>query len=59
MTDVRMIQGGNGASFTLEALFELRILTKMSRQDLDGDRAIEARVLRPIYLPIPPVPKGD
>src|ERR1700730_13524606 len=39
MTDVSMVQGGNGARFTLEVPFELGIVRKMSRQDLDRDGA--------------------
>jgi len=44
VTNVGMIQGGNGARFALEALFEFRIVGEMSRQDLDGHRAVEARI---------------
>jgi hypothetical protein len=32
------------------ALFELRILRKMTRQDLDRDRAIESRIARTIHF---------
>ncbi len=50
---MRMVQRGNGARFTLEALFELRILTKMSGQNLNRDRAIQARVPSAIHFTHP------
>src|SRR3984893_11975593 len=53
MTDVSMVQGGNGAPFTLEVPFELGIVRKMSRQDLARDGAIEARVPGTIDLAHP------
>ncbi len=50
MTDVRMIQRGNGTSFAFETLLEFRIGGKMSGENLDGDCAIKARVFRPVHL---------
>ena len=47
---MRMIELGNRASLAIEALTELRIRRKHSRQDLDGDGAIEPRVARLIHL---------
>ena len=46
--DVRMIERRDRARFALEAVAELRIGRELRRQNFDRDRAIEARVARPI-----------
>ncbi len=43
--DVWMIQTGDGAGFSLESLFELRVIGKMRGKDFNGDRTIESSVL--------------
>ena len=50
MADVRMIQRGNSASFTLEALLEFGIGGEMGGENFDGNGAIEARVFRAVDL---------
>ena len=51
--DVRMIQAGNGASFALEPLSQFRTISKMRRQNLDGDNAVEAGILGAVNLTHP------
>ena len=46
--DVRMIQRRDRTRFTVEAVAQLRIGRELRRQNFDRDRAIEARVARPI-----------
>jgi hypothetical protein len=48
--DVRMVQGGDRAGFSLEARLEIAIGRDMFRQDLDGDDAIEPHILRAVDL---------
>jgi hypothetical protein len=43
-TDVGMVQGRDGASLALEARPRIGIASDLTRQDLDRDRPIEARV---------------
>ena len=49
-TDVRVIQRGDGARFTVEALPELRIGCELRGENLDGDDAVEPRIAGPIDL---------
>ena len=42
--DVRMVQAGDGLGFPLEPLAEIGVGGHMRREDLDGDRAIQAGV---------------
>ena len=58
MADLRMIQRGNGTSFALETLLEFGIGGKMSRENLDGNGAIETRVFRAIDLAHAPCAEG-
>jgi hypothetical protein len=39
-----MVEGRNGACFAVEALFSLRVVRKMRRQNFHGDGAIESSV---------------
>jgi hypothetical protein len=55
--DVRMRELRNGLCLPLKALGDLRRGREMLRQDLHGDRAVEACVLRPVHLSHPPRPK--
>src|SRR5262249_19624819 len=48
--DVRMVQGGDGARFALEALTRLPVDGKVWRQHLDRDLAAKARVLGAVDL---------
>ena len=48
--DVGMIQRRNRPRFAVKALFCLRVVREMRRENLDRDRAVEARVTRPIHL---------
>jgi len=48
--DVRMIQRGDGACFTLESLSPSRIARKFLRKNLDGDNPIEACIPRLVHL---------
>jgi hypothetical protein len=47
--DVRMIQRGNRAALTVEAHTCLRIVTQVAQDQLEGHRAVQPRVLRPIH----------
>ena len=51
--DVRMVQTGDRARFTLEALSHGDVVGEMGRQHFDGDRPIEPRVLGAINLAHP------
>ena len=48
--DVGMVERGDGARLALEACPQVRIVSDVARQDLDRDRAIEARVARLVDL---------
>ena len=48
--DVRMIQTGDGFCFTLEPLFHFRAISKMRRQNFDGDNAVKASIAGAVYL---------
>ena len=56
--DVRMADRGDGAGFALES-FARVVLGDACRQNLDGDRAIGARVARLATSPTPPTPRRD
>jgi len=43
-TDVRVVQSGDSLRFALEARATVRVGADFGRQDLDGDRAVEARI---------------
>src|SRR5580692_2470018 len=43
--DVRMVEGGRGLRFTLEAGQSLRIFSNIIRQELQGDKAVQLYVL--------------
>jgi hypothetical protein len=45
-----MVERRNGAGLAIETLPGVWIVRKMTRQDFDRDRAIEASVLRAVYL---------
>jgi len=42
--DVRVIQASNGFCFTLKALAQFSLISKMSRKNLDGNNSIEAAI---------------
>ena len=44
-TDVGMVQSGGGPGFALEARQRLRVSGDFVRQELQGDKAVQARVL--------------
>ena len=48
--DVRMVERGDGARLALEAGARIGIASDLGRQDLDRDRAIEARVAGSVDL---------
>ena len=48
--DVGVVEGGDGAGLALEARAAVRVGAQLGGQDLDGDRAIEARVPRLVHL---------
>src|SRR5262245_30408696 len=48
--DVCVVECSNGPSFALESSPPIRVAGKLCGEDLDGDRAIEPRVERPIDL---------
>ena len=49
--DPRMIQRGDRPRLALEALLQIGIGGKVLRQDLDGNRAIEASIASPVHFP--------
>jgi hypothetical protein len=49
--DVRMVQGRNGPRLMLKPRAELRVTRQVIREDLDGDRAVEARIPGSINFP--------
>ena len=49
-TDVGVVEGGDGAGLTLEALPQRRAPGEVGGKDLDGDGPVEARVPRAIDL---------
>ncbi len=51
--DIRMLQRGDGFGFPLHALFQFRVRRKMRGQNLDGNRALQPRVLGAIHLAHP------
>ena len=60
LTDVRMVQCGNGARLVLEATDAIRVSGKLLRQDLDSDITTKACVVRAIDLTHPASAKeGD
>jgi len=50
MTNVRMIQRGNGLGLALHALFQFRRRRKMGSKNFDRHGAIQPRIARPIDL---------
>ena len=56
--DVGVIELGDCAGFTIEALAELRIDSERPRQDLDRDEAIQPRVARLVDLAHPARAEG-
>src|ERR1051326_2948937 len=48
--DVRMLKGRDSFGFAIEALLQIRIIRKMGRQYLDGNRAVESGIASPINL---------
>ena len=44
--NVRVVEGGRGPRFALETLQRLRVPGDLRRQELEGDKAAQARVLR-------------
>jgi len=48
--DVGVVQGRNGASLALEAGTQIGIASDLTRQDLDGNRSIEACVAGSVNL---------
>ena len=48
--DVRVVETGDDARFTLEAFPRVRCLSERRREDLDSDGAIQPRVTRLIHL---------
>ena len=53
LTDVRMVERGDGPRFALEPLAPIRVGRVRLRQHLDRHHAIEARVAGPVHLPHP------
>ncbi len=47
---VRMIQAGNNFGFALETLTARSMIGEMRWKNLDGDRAVESRIPRPVDL---------
>ena len=56
--DVGMIQGRDGASLALEAGTQIGIASNLTRQDLDGNRSIEACVAGSVNLAHAAGPEG-
>jgi hypothetical protein len=56
--DVRVRQRGDGLRFALEPGAAFRVGTDVSRQDLDGDAAVEAGVAGPVHLAHAACPDG-
>ena len=56
--DVGMVQAGHGPRFALEALAQVGVGREMLGQDLEGDGAVEPRVLRAVDLAHPARPEG-
>ena len=54
--DVRVRQRRDGAGLALETLAGGRVAGQVRRQDLEGDGAVQARISRPVDLPLPPAP---
>ena len=52
--DVRVGEGGDGAGLALEARAALGVVAQFSRENLDRDRAIEARVAGLVDFAHPP-----
>src|SRR6202140_2413388 len=50
MTDVRVVQRGNGPRLALHALFQFWRRRKMRSKNLDGDSAIQTRVQGTVHL---------
>src|SRR5262245_30610648 len=48
--DVRMVQPGDRAGFAMDPRAELRVSRQCGREDLDGDRTVEASVARLVNL---------
>ena len=51
--DVRMIQAGDSPSFTLEPFSQFRAISKMRRQNLDGDDSVQAGIFSAVNLAHP------
>jgi hypothetical protein len=49
-TDVRVIEGGDGACFTFETRSSIRVGREPFTEKFDGDRTLEPRVSRSIHL---------
>jgi len=50
MADMRVIQGRSDPCFALEWMLQVRIGTKLRRQDLNRNLAVKPRVSRPVHL---------
>ena len=48
--DIGVIETGDGVSFALEALSDLRLVSEMRRQDFDRDSTIQAGIARTVYF---------
>src|SRR6266704_1945419 len=58
LTDIGMVQTGDGTCLAVKALLGFRIGREMRRQDLDGYRALEASVAGAIHLSVGVIPRG-
>jgi hypothetical protein len=52
--NMRMVQAADGTSLSLKALPALRVGRQLRGRNFDGNRAVQARVRRPIDLALPP-----
>ena len=57
-TDVRMVQRGDGARFSLKALTQLRVRCHLGGEHLDRNHPVEPRVARAIHLAHPARAEG-
>jgi hypothetical protein len=56
--DVGVVEGGDGAGFVLETPPPVGVGGGVLGEDLQGDVATEARIVRPVDLAHPPGPEG-
>ena len=56
--DAGVVEARQQLRLALEAPPPLLVFEELLRQDLQGDGSIDARVLGPVHLPIPPTPSG-